>query len=64
MFYRGLYLGKYASPPPPGGGGEYRPMSFAGKNMKKGREKRENVKKKGEKIKIKIKRKRKFRLTG
>ncbi len=39
--------------PPPGGGEEYRPMSFGGKNMKRQREKRENVKEKGRKRKEK-----------
>jgi hypothetical protein len=43
---RGLYIGKY-----PRGGGEYQPISFGGKNMKRGREKggkRKRKKKKGE----------------
>jgi hypothetical protein len=36
-------------PPPPLGGGKYQPMSFGEKNIKSGREKRENVKEKGRK---------------
>jgi hypothetical protein len=42
--FRGLYIGKY---PPP------QPMSFGGKNMKRRREKGENVKEKGRKEKEK-----------
>jgi hypothetical protein len=44
---RGLYIGKY--PPPPLGGGrkKYQPMSVGGKNMKRPREKAENVEEKG-----------------
>ncbi len=38
---------------PPPGGGKYQPISFGGKNMKRGREKRENVKEKGRKGKEK-----------
>jgi hypothetical protein len=41
--YRKLYIGKYP-PSPPGG---YQPMSFGGKNMKRRREKGENVIEKG-----------------
>ncbi len=37
-------IGKYPIP-----GGKYQPMSFRGKNMKRGREKGENVKEKGRK---------------
>ncbi len=33
---------------PPGGGGGYQPMSFGGKNMKRRREKRKNIKEKEE----------------
>jgi hypothetical protein len=43
---RGLYIGKY---PPLWGRGKYQPMSFGGKNMKRRREKGENVKEKGRK---------------
>ncbi len=39
--------------PPPPQGGEYQPMSFGGKNMKREREKRENKKGKGRKGKDK-----------
>jgi hypothetical protein len=35
---RGLYAGKY--PPPPPGAGKYQPMSFRGKNVTWGQEKR------------------------
>ncbi len=35
------------------GGGEYQPMSFGGKNMKRRREKGENIKEKGRKGKEK-----------
>jgi hypothetical protein len=38
---------------PPLGGGEYRPMSFRGKNMKRRREKRGKCKRKGRKRKEK-----------
>jgi hypothetical protein len=43
---RGLYFGKY---PPPGRGGEYQPMSFGGKNMKRRRKKRGKCKRKRKK---------------
>jgi hypothetical protein len=36
-------------PPPPPPGGEYQPMSFKGKNMKRRREKGGNIKEKGRK---------------
>jgi hypothetical protein len=42
---RGLYIGK-SSPP---GGGKYQPMSFGGKNMKRGREKGGKCKRKRKK---------------
>jgi hypothetical protein len=43
---RGLYNGKY---PPPRGGGEYQPMSFGGKNIKRPREKGRKCGRKGRK---------------
>jgi hypothetical protein len=43
---RGLYIGKYR---PPRGRKKYQPISFGGKNMKRRREKRGNVKEKGRK---------------
>jgi hypothetical protein len=42
---RGLYIGKY----PPPRGGEYQPMSFGGKNMKRPSEKGRKGKEKGRK---------------
>jgi hypothetical protein len=41
--------------PPPGGGGEYQPMSFGGKNMKRRREKGGKCKRKSKKGKRKRK---------
>jgi hypothetical protein len=48
MYSRGLYIGKYS--PPPGGVGEYQPMSFGGKNMKRAREKSGKCKRKRKKM--------------
>jgi hypothetical protein len=40
-------------PPPPGWGKKFQPMSLAGKNIKSGREKGDNVKEKGDNVKEK-----------
>jgi hypothetical protein len=49
----GAYILENTPPPPRGGRGKYQPMSFGGKNMKRGREKGENVKEKEERGKRK-----------
>jgi hypothetical protein len=49
----GVYI--LENTPPPGGGNKYQPMSFGGKNMKRGREKGEKCKRKRKKGERKMK---------